>query len=84
MATGIVINIAQNGSSASDRWGEKSSFAVDFDIMSDDPWIMRQDALTPPLCPSAALKFCFILSVLIHCLSAAACFGYVDSDKMGV
>lgn len=35
----------------------KHFFTLYFDVMSDDPWIMRQDPLTqPPLCPSAALK----------------------------
>lgn len=62
----------------------KSSFTLDFDMMSDDPWIMRQDPLTrPPLCPSTAPKLCPIWSVLIHRLSAAVCFGRSASDRAG-
>lgn len=53
-------------------------------MMSDDPWIMRQDPLTQlPLCPSAALKLCPVSSVLIQHLSAAVCFRHTESDRTG-
>lgn len=49
-------------------------------MMSDDPYIMRQDPLTQlPLCPSAARKPRLISPILIHHLSAVVCFGHTES-----
>lgn len=59
----------------------KMCLTLDSDMMSDDPWIIRQDPLTqPPLCPSAP-KRRLIWFFLIHRLSAAVCFGPTESDR---
>lgn len=53
-------------------------------MMSDDPYIMRQDPLTQlPLCPSAARKPRLISPILIHHLSAVVCFGHTESHTTG-
>lgn len=63
----------------------ESFFTLDSDMMSDDPWIMRQDTWTrPPLCLSAALELSPLWSIVWQRLSALHSLRVMRQGERGI